>query len=101
MSESVAIFFDDAMTNYDFGRGHPLSPIRLRLTMDLIRELGLLSVPGVELIAPEPAHIDALARAHDRSYIEAVERCSEQLCEPELDFGLGTDDNPTFVGMNQ
>ena len=101
MSESVAIFFDDAMTNYDFGRGHPLSPIRLRLTMDLIRELGLLSVPGVELIAPEPAHIDALARAHDRSYIEAVERCSEQLCEPELDFGLGTDDNPTFVGMHQ
>ncbi|KGA10838.1 MAG: hypothetical protein GM44_3005, partial [actinobacterium acAMD-2] len=42
MSESVAIVWDDAMVAYDFGRGHPLSPIRVRLTMDLAHQLGLL-----------------------------------------------------------
>ena len=42
MSRSVRVVWDDALTSYDFGPGHPLAPVRVELTMALARELGVL-----------------------------------------------------------
>ena len=45
--------WDDAVTKYDFGPGHPMDPVRLALTMGLIRAYGLDA--AVDVVAAPPA----------------------------------------------
>ena len=35
MSGPLVVAWDEALTHYDFGPGHPLAPVRVALTMDL------------------------------------------------------------------
>ena len=98
MSEAVRLVWDDALTRYDFGPGHPLAPVRVELTMALARELGVLD--RVELVGCAPAGEDELALVHRRDYIEAVKRVSET-GRPDYAAGLGTGDNPAFPGVHE
>lgn len=96
MSERVAVVWDDQLAAYDFGPGHPLAPIRVRLAMRLAQEFGLLDAPNVELFGPvEPASEEQLRRVHDPAYITAVQRD-----HMDVAHGLGTSDNPVFPGMH-
>ena len=45
MTGSAAVVWDEALTRYDFGPGHPFDPVRVKLTMELAGELGVLSPP--------------------------------------------------------
>ncbi|MEU4324460.1 acetoin utilization protein AcuC [Nonomuraea dietziae] len=98
MSESVRVVWDDALTAYDFGPGHPLAPVRVELTMALARELGVLD--RTEVVGCTPATDDELALVHKRDYIEAVKRVSVD-GRPDLAAGLGTSDNPAFAGVHE
>lgn len=98
MSDAVRVVWDDALTSYDFGPGHPLAPIRVELTMALARDLGVLD--GVELSGCVPAEDDELALVHKRDYIDAVKDVSAT-GRPDLGYGLGTPDNPAFVGVHE
>lgn len=102
MAESVRIIWTPALLDYDFGTGHPMSPLRLRLTMDLARELGLLDAPGVRLVGVEPASVAELQTVHDAEYVAAVKAASDAGEETDCDprFGLGTEDDPVFAGMH-
>jgi acetoin utilization protein AcuC len=100
MTGSLAVVWDDALTRYDFGSGHPLAPVRVALTMSLARELGVLSAPSVTIVSPAPATDDELATVHDEDYIDAV-RQAGRLLRPDVEFGLGTADDPVFEGMHE
>ncbi len=98
MSDAVRVVWDDALTSYNFGPGHPLAPVRVELTMELARDLGVLD--GVELSGCEPASDDELALVHKRDYIDAVKGVSAT-GRPDLSCGLGTADNPAFAGVHE
>ncbi|MFC0865248.1 acetoin utilization protein AcuC [Sphaerimonospora cavernae] len=98
MSQAVRVIWDDALVSYDFGPGHPLAPVRVELTMALARDLGVLD--GAEMGGCVPATDDELALVHKRDYIEAVKAVSRS-GRPDLRHGLGTDDNPAFVGVHE
>ncbi|WP_283139196.1 acetoin utilization protein AcuC [Rhizohabitans arisaemae] len=98
MSRLPRVIWDDALTSYDFGPGHPLAPIRVDLTMALARELGVLD--RVEMSGCVPATDDELALVHERDYIQAVRRVSER-GEPDVSRGLGVPDNPAFTGVHE
>jgi acetoin utilization protein AcuC len=100
MSGSLAVAWDDALTRYDFGPGHPLAPVRVALTMALAADLGVLSAPSVSVFAPPPATDAELATVHDEDYIAAVRQAGLSLM-PNAEFGLGTSDNPVFEGMHE
>ena len=100
MSGSLAVAWDDALTRYDFGPGHPLAPVRVALTMALAGDLGVLSAPPVSMFAPPPATDTELATVHDDDYIAAV-RLAGRTLMPNAEFGLGTSDNPVFEGMHE
>jgi acetoin utilization protein AcuC len=100
MSGSLAVAWDDALTQYDFGPGHPLAPVRVALTMALAADLGVLSAPPVSVFAPPPATDAELATVHDEDYIAAVRQAGRSLM-PDAEFGLGTSDNPVFEGMHE
>jgi acetoin utilization protein AcuC len=100
MTGSLAMEWDETLTQYDFGPGHPLAPVRVALTVELASQLGVLSEPSVTMLAPPPATDAELATAHDDDYIAAVRQAGRSLM-PDLRFGLGTDDNPVFEGMHE
>jgi acetoin utilization protein AcuC len=95
---TVHLAWDDALTAYDFGQGHPLAPVRVELTMELARDLGVLS--GISVQRPEPATDAELELVHDARYLAAVRRAGAG-GPPALLFGLGTPDNPVFPGMHE
>jgi acetoin utilization protein AcuC len=99
MSGPLAVAWDEALTGYDFGPGHPLAPVRVALTMALARSVGVLSGPAVSMIDVTPATDRELETVHDASYIAAVREAGRTL-RPSLAFGLGTPDDPVFEGMH-
>jgi acetoin utilization protein AcuC len=96
----VAMVWDEGLAAYDLGQGHPLAPVRVELTVDLIRRTGLLR-PGVEEVLPGPFDEADLLRLHRREFVDVVKRMSADpggWCDPA--FGLGAGDTPAFAGMH-
>jgi acetoin utilization protein AcuC len=97
----LTLVWDERLTGYDFGPGHPLAPVRVELTMALARELGVLARPDVTTLTPVvPAGPDELELVHDAAYIDAV-RAAGVDGLPNGRYGLGTADNPVFAGMHE
>ncbi len=101
MTGPACVVFDDSLTGYDFGPGHPMSPLRVDLTVRLARSLAVLDSTNVSVVAAPTASDGELALVHSAAYIEAVRRVSDSPGDDDLLHGLGTDDNPTFAGMHQ
>jgi len=105
--DRVAFLWRDDLVAYRFADSHPLNPIRLEATLDLLRTSGLLG--SLDIASFEPARDEDLALVHDERYIRAVQRYSvrrpETLTAQErreaANFGLGTVDNPLFFGMHE
>jgi acetoin utilization protein AcuC len=97
------VVFDSRLTEYDFGPGHPMAPIRVDLTMRLAGQLGLVGdAPGQLRRVDAPIADDGLiATVHDPRLIEAVTRMSREPGPGEELLGLGTEDNPVFRGMHE
>src|SRR5690348_12660310 len=91
--------FDPSLTDYDFGVSHPMSPVRVDLTMRLAAAFGITG-DGIELVPAPVATDEQVATVHDVELIEAVKRAGEDGTE-DLLRGLGSDDNPIFPGMHQ
>ena len=95
---TASVVFDPTLTEYDFGPQHPMSPVRVDLTMRLAEELGVLK--GLRTVPAPMADDDLIATVHDPALIEAVTRMGERPGPGEEGRGLGTDDNPVFAGMH-
>ena len=113
MTCALHVAWDERLTDYHFGPGHPLAPVRVELTMRLAHEFGLLSQSGVTVADPDPAADAELELVHDPRYITAVRTVSgwaQDLGARGLGaaqfryaraFGLGTGGQPVFTGMHQ
>jgi len=80
--------------SYDFGPEHPLRPARMMLAYMLIDEYGIIDGYDTKLIKPSCASEEELLLVHTPEYIEAVKKE-----EPDLAFGLGSEDTPVFHGI--
>jgi acetoin utilization protein AcuC len=97
---SLQLLWNEADTRYDFGPGHPMDPVRLALTMSLVRAFGLDKLPGVTVATAPAAGDSTLGLVHEPGYLDAVRRAAET-GEPDPARGLGTDDNPAFPAMHE
>jgi acetoin utilization protein AcuC len=99
VSETLSVIWDEAFLRYRLSADHPLHPIRLALTVDLSRALGVLDHPNLTVLAPEPADDDLLRLVHTDAYLRAVRTAFDN---PALAFrhGMGTADNPIFPDMH-
>jgi acetoin utilization protein AcuC len=96
MACTLHVAWDERLTGYDFGPGHPLAPVRVELTVALAEAFGVLAEPGVTVAAPAAASQAELELVHDPRYITAV-----RTGVADFAFGLGTPDNPVFPGMHE
>ncbi|MCP9210210.1 acetoin utilization protein AcuC [Streptomyces cucumeris] len=99
MSGRAQLMWDEAVTGYDFGTGHPMDPVRLALTMRLVEAYGLDRAVGV--VAAKAAGDSTLRLVHRQEYIDAVRRASADPAAADGSFGLGTMDDPAFAGMHE
>ncbi|MER7792964.1 acetoin utilization protein AcuC [Streptomyces sp. NPDC097640] len=99
MSGRAQLMWDEGLTGYDFGAGHPMAPVRLALTMRLVEAFGLDR--AVEVVAAKPAGESTLRLVHRQDYIEAVRRVSADPASADGSYGLGTIDDPAFAGMHE
>ncbi|WP_254710882.1 acetoin utilization protein AcuC, partial [Streptomyces lunaelactis] len=99
MSGRGLLMWDEAVTKYDFGAEHPMDPVRLALTMGLVRAYGLDRV--VDVVAAKPAGDSTLRLVHHEDYVAAVRAASLDPRAADQSFGLGTMDDPAFVGMHE
>jgi acetoin utilization protein AcuC len=95
---SVTAAWDSRLLGYDFGSSHPLNPVRVELTMELARALGVLE--RVAISEFDPADDELLGLVHTADYLAAVRAAGERL-QPDPSHGLGTSDDPVFPGMHQ
>ncbi|MFJ6798996.1 acetoin utilization protein AcuC [Streptomyces sp. NPDC091268] len=99
MSGRGLLMWDEAVTKYDFGPGHPMDPVRLALTMGLVRAFGLDR--ELEVRAGKPAGDSTLRLVHRPDYVAAVREVSGDPGAADGSYGLGTTDDPAFHGMHE
>jgi acetoin utilization protein AcuC len=108
MTCTLHVAWDDRLADYDFGPGHPMAPLRLKLTMELARAFGLARQDGVSIEVPAAATDAELELFHDPIYIHLVRLAGGQgasatrgsITRALLMHGLGTEDDPVFPRMH-
>lgn len=91
---------DESFALYDFGQGHPFSPVRQQLTIDLLKKAELLNRESI--ISPPNIDHDTLLLFHTPDYIDAVKRASEYgNTTSESLYGIGSSDTPAFHNMHR
>ncbi|MGN1402633.1 MAG: acetoin utilization protein AcuC [Bacillus sp. (in: firmicutes)] len=100
MSSPIFIY-SEKLLNYKFNNEHPFNQLRLKLTLDLLRDCGAIN--NSQIVEPRIATDEELALIHDHAYIEAVKKASDGLLREEQaeNYGLGTEDTPLFKGMHE
>ncbi|MFF5976921.1 acetoin utilization protein AcuC [Streptomyces sp. NPDC012769] len=99
MSGRALLMWDEAVTGYDFGPEHPMDPVRLALTMGLVRAYGLDR--AVDVVAGRPVGESTLRLVHREDYVAAVRAASADPKAADQAYGLGTVDDPAFAGMHE
>ncbi|MDF0532145.1 acetoin utilization protein AcuC [Tsukamurella sp. 8F] len=101
----ASVIWDPAVLGYRFSPSHPMDPIRLELTVDLARSLGVLD--DVEALRPGPFDDTELLRIHSGDYIDAVRAAGRigadrpSAARVLAAYGLGNDDNPIFAQVHE
>jgi acetoin utilization protein AcuC len=91
--------------SYRLSEDHPLQPIRVKLAVELMREVGL--VEFAELVPPRVATDSELTLCHSKHYVELVRRLSEPDLRGEVPYaeiaagGFAIPDNPIADGMHE
>ncbi|WP_181160620.1 acetoin utilization protein AcuC [Streptomyces solincola] len=99
MSGRTLLMWDEAVTGYDFGPSHPMDPVRLALTMGLVRAYELDR--KAEVVSAKPAGESTLRLVHRADYVAAVRAASADPDQADQAYGLGTLDDPAFAGMHE
>ncbi|MGI9085667.1 MAG: acetoin utilization protein AcuC [Aeromicrobium sp.] len=99
MSDRACLVFDDRLTGYNFGQAHPMAPVRVELTMQLARELGVIDL--LDVVGADPCTVEQLCTVHTVDYVRRVEELGADPTQIDPSVGLGTPDNPVFAGMHE
>ena len=105
MSGAVRLIWGEAFMSYQLSEEHPLQPIRVKLTVELIRELGLIE--HAELVPPRQATDGEIELSHSPNYVDLVKRLSDPAeravvgTDRAYRHGFGTQDNPIADDMHR
>jgi acetoin utilization protein AcuC len=98
VSGTVALVYGDELMKHHLSDQHPLQPIRVKLTMDLIRSTGLIE--HCHLLPPRRATIKELELVHSPDYVDLVRKLSDPQQRAKVErarieaAGFGSADNP-------
>ena len=101
MNGKAAFIYDDSISRHVLRSDHPMRPVRLRYTYQLLEEYGAFDHPGAVLLDPRSATEEELAWLHTSEYVAAVKALGSGATDFDASrFGFsGQGDNPVFPGM--
>ena len=97
----AAFVYDDTLADHVLRMDHPMRPIRLRHTYQLLDSYGAFDGESSLLVRPRPATREELEWLHTGDYVTAVQSLSAGLTTdhpPRYGFS-DRGDNPVFPGM--
>lgn len=102
--DAVFIHHSDS-SGYKFGEDHPFDPLRLTLTIDLLKEVNALRVEQIE-VPPAYSEEELLSLVHRTDYLNAVKQLSgndplDNCSKVAQQYGLHTEDTPYFPGVHK
>jgi len=101
VSERVVLVYSPELVEYEHGPDHPLKPMRVKLTRELIAAYGLLDGDRVEERPARMASDRELMLVHTDRYLDAVRRAGDGEPGDWWRFGFGPGDNPIFPRMHE
>lgn len=101
MSHDAVFIYSDDLLNYRFNAEHPFNQIRVKLTLDLLRQLH--AIDDSQLVPPRAATDEELYLIHDPSYVNAVKLAGygQLPASDGENYGIGTEDVPMFPNMHE
>jgi len=78
LSGKVVITYHEKFKQYDLGEGHPFRGDRFINAMRLFESQGLLKLPQIIIVKPNPASRNDLLRVHDEKYVDLIFRLAEE-----------------------
>ena len=100
MARKTAFIYSDSLSQHTLSETHPMKPVRLRYTCELLEAYGAFDAPNVSLVSPRVASNHELLWYHSPEYIEAVRRLNDgDLSVDQLRFNFGPGDNPAYQGI--
>jgi acetoin utilization protein AcuC len=74
MSKHVELVYSSELVEYDHGPDHPLRPMRVKLTRELIRAYGVVDDGWVREVPARVATDEELTLVHTEGFLDAVMR---------------------------
>jgi histone deacetylase 1/2 len=101
----VSYYFNKEIGNFHYGLNHPMKPLRVKMTHELVKNYGLL--PKMDMMQPE-LHTQIInsidfTKFHSDEYVDFLSRVNVEnmkgLTEQLMYFNIG-EDCPVFEGLN-
>jgi len=93
LTGKAALLYSERFLEYNLGPAHPLRPVRVKLTYDLLKAKGILDNATVSVVEPQAATEQQILLFHEQEYVSLVKKYS-QTGRGLLDTG----DTPAFKG---
>lgn len=96
----AAFLYSDRFGSFYYGSEHPMKPVRLRLTRELMAALGLDGLPGTRMVEARSATEAELLLFHTPEYLRVLKEANTGIIPVGgTQHGLGFADNPVFNGV--
>ncbi|MBT2691182.1 acetoin utilization protein AcuC [Bacillus sp. ISL-47] len=101
MTHDSVFVYSKELLNYKFSKNHPFNQVRLKLTLDLLKNMK--AIEDHQIVPPRPATDEELHLIHDPSYVNAVKLAGQGQLPEDIgeNYGLGTEDTPIFPNMHE
>lgn len=96
----TAFIYSEKFGSFHYGPSHPMRPVRLKLTYELMEELKLTKLPDSEIVPARQATEAEIELFHSREYVRVLKEANTGIIPVDGSIhGLGFGDNPVFNGV--
>lgn len=96
----AAFVYSERFGSFYYGTEHPMKPVRLRLTRELMEALGLDNLPSSRIVEARSATEQELLLFHTPEYLKVLKEANTGIIPVGgTQHGLGFADNPVFNGV--
>lgn len=96
----AAFIYSDALSGHVLAESHPMKPVRLRYTYELLSAYRALGPDHALLAEPRPATDEEIGSYHTPQYIEAVRSYGRGQVPARAElYNFGPGDNPAYEGV--
>lgn len=100
MTVNVAFVYDHQLSTHILSDIHPMKPIRLRYTYELLDANSVFDAPNTKVVKPRLATNKEILSFHTSAYVDALKEYNIGRIPAEASkYNLGYGDNPTYEGI--